>query len=104
MDIKDTDWRRMARETASGMRERMQAKGVAAPAWAIVLGSGLQEPAYFDPGSPILEWDFAEIPCMPDPSVPGHRGSLQVGNRTQDYSPEPKPSSSTVTSASPSSA
>lgn len=49
------------------------------PAWAIVLGSGLQEPTYFDPESPVLEWDFAAIPHLLDTSVPGHRGSLQVG-------------------------
>lgn len=75
----DNDWRGMAREAASAIRERIREAGMTAPAWAIILGSGLQGPAYFDPGSPVLEWDFAEIPHLLNPSVPGHRGILQVG-------------------------
>jgi purine-nucleoside phosphorylase len=79
MDFMGTDWRGMAREAASVMRERMREEKVTAPSWAIVLGSGLQGPAYLDPGSPVLDWDFAEIPHLPNPSVPGHRGSIQLG-------------------------
>lgn len=69
----DADWKGMATEAAAAL------KGEATPSWAVVLGSGLQEPDYFDPGSPVREWDFAEIPHFTCPTVPGHRGSLQAG-------------------------
>ena len=63
----------MAAEAAAALKLK------AAPSWALVLGSGLQEPDYFDPGSPVREWDFAKLPHFTCPTVPGHRGSLQAG-------------------------
>ncbi len=69
----NADWDGMATEAAAAL------KVGTAPSWALVLGSGLQEPDYFDPGSPVQEWDFAKLPHFTCPTVPGHRGSLQAG-------------------------
>jgi purine-nucleoside phosphorylase len=79
MGLEDAAWHDRAHEATAFLRERMQEEGITRPAWAVVLGSGLQEPPYLDPGSPVLEWGFEEIPHQPGSSVPGHRGRLQAG-------------------------
>lgn len=79
MGSAETAWPEKAREAASFLREGMEREGLTGLGWGVVLGSGLQAPSYLDPASPVLEWDFEEIPHLPGASVPGHRGSLQAG-------------------------
>lgn len=61
------------------MSERLRAEGLPGPAWAVVLGSGMQAPSYLDPGLGFLEWGFEEDLHLPAPAVPGHAGSIRVG-------------------------
>jgi purine-nucleoside phosphorylase len=74
-----TAWQARALEAAGLLRERLRAEGLPGPHWAVVLGSGMQNPPYLDPGSPFIQWEFEEIPHLPALSVPGHAGNLQLG-------------------------
>jgi purine-nucleoside phosphorylase len=68
-----------ARRAAAPVRSGLKASGVPLPSWAVVLGSGLQSPPYFDERAPLLEWGFEDLPGLLPPSAAGHLGVLQVG-------------------------
>lgn len=68
-----------AREAASFISRLLDQAGYGRPTWGVVLGSGLQDSDYIDKGSVAAEVEFARVPHMLVPTVPGHRGVLQFG-------------------------
>ncbi len=68
-----------AEEAAAFICEQLGLKDRPAADWAVVLGSGLQEPSYLDAETGSGELEFGRIPHMPVPTVPGHRGTFQYG-------------------------
>ncbi len=68
-----------AEEAASFIAEKLVENHRPLAEWAIILGSGLQDPLYLDVGSEGEEIEFRKVPHMPFPSVQGHRGTFQYG-------------------------
>jgi purine-nucleoside phosphorylase len=62
-----------AADVAAAVWERTQIR----PAAGIVLGSGLA--AAVDELEPAATFDYAELPHLPSPTVPGHPGRLAIG-------------------------